>query len=101
MGQAGGFVPSFLLRRGVCVMTKLINCPTCAAIKAFNQSLLKLKGKVQNFDPQYCNQCGGSGKVREVPKRLRKRLKDLSGPEWQERQEEDEWNHYITFERKD
>ena len=80
-------------------MTKLINCPTCAAIKAFYHELSRQKGRSLNFDPKSCSQCGGSGRVREVPRSSRKRLKDLSGPEWQERQEEDEWNHYITFER--
>jgi len=80
-------------------MAKMINCPMCATIKAFNQELMRVKGVYQSYDPRSCNSCGGSGRVPEVPKSYRKRRKDLSGTEWTEREQEDEWNHYITFER--
>jgi hypothetical protein len=80
-------------------MAKTIKCPMCASMHAFNQALLKYRGVFQSYDQKSCKYCGGYGEVLELPRPYEKPRKELTGPEWMEREYQDEWNHYVTFER--
>jgi DnaJ-class molecular chaperone len=64
-------------------MTKLKNCPDCAAIEAFKQRIEK-SGRKWIPSQKPCDRCNGSGKVKDYPSKPDKRRKDMSGEEWME-----------------
>jgi DnaJ-class molecular chaperone len=64
-------------------MTKLKNCPDCAAIEAFKQRIEK-SGRKWIPSQKPCDRCNGSGKVKDHPSKPVKRRKDMSGEEWME-----------------
>ncbi len=82
-----------------------MNCPNCAAMEAFRKAIIdsKLKRPLPS-ENRSCKRCNGSGKVlddRDKFKREKKRRKDMSGDEWDAEERAREWDHYITFERRD